>query len=287
VSVSALASDTGAAGRWSTLKSTPTLGLIALGIAGGWASVAVIGPLVAPYDPLALSSAMLSSPSSVHLFGTDELGRDVLSRIIWGARVSIPYTVLMVAISVAIGAVVGGVAGYFGGWVDDVLMRGADFVFAFPTIVLAMAIAAALGPDIRNAVIAIVAVTWPTYARVVRSLVLSAMHSDYVLTARLLGRSSARVIAVDVLPNVAGPMVVYATLGLGNAMLFLAGLSFLGLGSQPPTAEWGSMISDATQYYDRWWLALFPGLAIVSVVLALNVLGDRLRDVLDPRQTAN
>ena len=284
MSISALQSDTGAAKWWPTLKSRSPLGLIALGVTIGWALIAVLGPLLAPADPLAQSSAMLAGPSLHHLFGSDELGRDVLSRIIWGARVSIPYSVLMVALSVAIGAVFGGVAGYFGGWVDEVIMRVADFVFAFPTIILAMAISAALGPSLRNAVLAIVLVTWPIYARVVRSLVLSAMHSDYVLAARLLGPSSVRAMVVDVLPNIGGPMVVFATLGLGNAMLFLAGLSFLGLGSQPPTAEWGSMISDAAQYYDKWWLALFPGLAIVSVVLSLNILGDSLRDFLDPRQ---
>ena len=205
----------------------------------------------------------------------------------WGARVTIPYSVLVVVLSVAIGLVFGGVAGYFGGWLDEVIMRVVDFVFAFPSIILAMAIAAALGPNLRNAVIAIVVVSWPTYARVVRSLVISAMHSDFVMAARLLGPSSIRAMWVDVLPNVLGPMVVYATLGLGDAMLTLAGLSFLGLGSQPPTAEWGSMISEAEQYYDHWWLALFPGLAIVSVVFALNILGDRLRDLLDPRLVTN
>jgi peptide/nickel transport system permease protein len=283
MSLSALSSGKTTA-QWSSLKSTPMLSWIAGGIVVGWGLLALIGPLVAPYDPLALGPATLSSPSSHHLLGTDVLGRDIFSRIIWGARVSIPYTILVVALSVTIGAILGGLAGYFGGWVDELVMRGADFVFAFPTIVLALAIGAALGPDIRNAVIAIVAVTWPIYARVVRSLVLPAMHSDYVLAARLLGRSSGRVMLFDVLPNVAGPILVFATLGLGNAMLFLAGLSFLGLGSQPPTAEWGSMVSDATQYYNRWWLGLFPGLAIVSVVLAINILGDRLRDILDPRQ---
>jgi peptide/nickel transport system permease protein len=258
--------------------------MIALGLAVGWALIAVVGPLIAPYNPLALSPLILASPSVHHLFGTDELGRDVLSRVIWGARVSIPYSVLLVALSVAIGTVLGGVAGYFGGLVDELIMRVVDFTFAFPTIILAMAISAVLGPSLKNAVLAIVLVTWPTYARVVRSLVVSAMHSQYVLTSRLLGSSSVRAMVVDVLPNVGGPLVVFATLGLGNAMLALAGLSFLGLGSQPPTAEWGSMISDAAQYYNNWWLALFPGLAIVSVVLSLNILGGQLRDLLDPRR---
>ena len=268
---------------WRSLKATPALALVALGIVVAWALVALFTPLIAPYDPLGQGTATLIAPGLHHLFGTDELGRDIFSRVIWGSRVTIPYSVLVVVLSVAIGMVVGGVAGYFGGWLDGVLMRVVDFVFAFPSIILAMVIAAALGPSLRNAVIAIVVVSWPTYARVVRSLVLSAMHSDFVMAARLLGPSSIRAMAVDVLPNVLGPMVVYATLGLGDAMLTLASLSFLGLGSQPPTAEWGSMISDAEQYYDKWWLALFPGLAIVSVVFAMNILGDRLRDLLDPR----
>jgi peptide/nickel transport system permease protein len=272
-----------ARGPLSALRSTGLLGLGALAVTVAWAGVAVVGPLLAPYEPLVQSSFILSVPTHLHLFGTDELGRDVLSRVIWGARVSIPYSVLMVALSVVLGALVGGVAGYFGGWIDEVLMRVADFVFAFPTIILAMAIAAALGPSLRDAVIAIVVVSWPTYARVVRSLVLSAVHADYVLASRLLGGSSVHSMAVDVLPNVVGPLFVYATLGLGDAMLVLAGLSFLGLGAQPPIAEWGSMISDATQYFTSWWLAVFPGIAIVTVVFSLNILGDRLRDILDPR----
>jgi peptide/nickel transport system permease protein len=283
VSALALTSDVYEAGWLTTLRSTGVLGLVAMGIALGWGIVALVSPLFAPYDPLALSAATLASPSPAHLFGTDELGRDVLSRVIWGARVSLPYAALTVGVSVAFGALIGGIAGYFGGWLDEILMRVADFVFAFPTIILAMAIAAVLGPSLRNAIIAIVAVSWPSYARVIRSLVLSAMHSDFVLAARLLGPSSVRAMAVDVLPNTLGPMLVYATLGLGNALLALAGLSFLGLGAQPPIAEWGLMISDATQYYDHWWLVLFPGLAIVSVVLSLNLVGDQLRDLLDPR----
>ena len=268
---------------WKALKATPVVALVATGIVIAWILVALLTPLIAPYDPLAQGASTLTNPAPGHLFGTDELGRDVFSRVIWGARVTIPYSIMVVVLSVSIGMVFGGVAGYFGRWVDGLIMRVVDFVFAFPSIILAMAIAAALGPSLRNAVIAIVVVSWPTYARVVRSLVISAMHSDFVTAARLLGPSSIRAMAVDVLPNVLGPMVVYATLGLGDAMLTLAGLSFLGLGSQPPTAEWGSMISEAEQYYDHWWLALFPGLAIVSVVFALNILGDRLRDLLDPR----
>ena len=271
---------------WHRLAAMPLLTKVALGVGIAWIAVLILAPLIAPYNPLALGPSPLTAPSGHHLLGTDELGRDVLSRVMWGARVSIPYSMLMVAASVTVGAVLGCVAGYCGGWVDEVIMRLADFVFAFPTIILAMAIAAALGPSLRNAVIAIVVVTWPTYARVVRSLVLPAMHADFILSARLLGASSFRAMAVDVVPNIIGPVLVIGTLGLGSAMLFLAGLSFLGLGSQPPTPEWGSMISDATQYYEFWWLPLFPGIAIASTVLAVNILGEYLRNFWDPRQVA-
>jgi len=268
------------------LKSTPAVGLFGISLAVAWVLVTVLAPLIAPHDPLGQTTATLSPPGSSHMFGTDELGRDIFSRVIWGARVSIPYPLLMVGVSVVLGGVLGIVAGYFGGWVDELIMRSADFVFAFPTIILAMTIAAVLGPSLRNSVIAIVAVTWPNYTRLVRSLVVSAMNADYVLSSRLLGTSSIRAMTIDVLPNVVAPVLVYATVGLGNAILVLSGLSFLGLGAQPPTAEWGSMVSEATRYYDRWWLALFPGLAILSVVFSLNMIGDLLRDLLDPRHVS-
>jgi peptide/nickel transport system permease protein len=284
MSASALTVRTSATtGWWSALKSTPPMAMAAMVVAIGWGLVAVFGPIIASYGPLDQTSAILAAPGSAHLFGTDEVGRDVFSRVVWGSRLSIPYPILTVALSSPIGGMLGVIAGYFGGWVDEVIMRAADLFFAFPQIVLAMAIAAVLGPSLRNSVIAIVAVTWPNYTRVVRSLVVSAMRSDFVLASRLLGPSSARAMFVDVLPNIASPVLVFSTIGIGQAMLTLAGLSFLGLGSQPPTAEWGLMISDATQYYNSWWLALFPGLAIVSVVFAVNLLGDRLRDLLDPR----
>jgi peptide/nickel transport system permease protein len=278
----------GSARRWPTLQSTPVLTLVAIAAVLFWTIIAVFAPVIAPHDPVALGTVPLSPPGPEHWFGTDELGRDTLSRLMWGARVTIPYSVITIAISVAIGVIFGGVAGYFGGWIDEVIMRVTDFVFAFPTIVLAMALTAALGPGLKNAVLAIALVNWPSYARVVRSLVISTVHSDFVLSARLLGTSSVGAMVVDVLPNVAGPMVVFTTLGLGSAMLFLTGLSFLGLGSQPPAAEWGSMISDAFQYATTgWWLALFPGLAIVSAVLAINILGESLRDRWDPRATSS
>ena len=245
--------------------------------------IAIFAPLIAPDGPLAQSFPASTGPSLHHLFGTDELGRDVLSRVVYGTRVSIPIALGLVALAATIGGTVGAIAGYFRGIADGVLMRAADLVFAFPPIILAMVVAAVLGRGLVNAALAIVVVAWPSYARVVRGLVLSVGDSEYVQSARLLGASSARTLARDVLPNVIGPVFVIATLDLANAILLLAGLSFLGLGAQPPKAEWGSMVAEGTQYFQWWWIGTFPGLAIFTVVLAFNFLGDSLRDVFDPR----
>jgi len=261
------------------------LAIAGMVLAGAWILIAIFAPLVAPFDPLAQTANLFSEPSSAHLFGTDELGRDVFSRVLWGARLSLPPAFFLVAAAVAIGGILGGIAGYFGSWVDEVVMRATDLVFAFPTIILAMAVTAAIGPSLRNAVLAIVIVFWPSYARVVRGLVISLKESDYVNASRLLGASSRRALLVDVLPNVAGPVLVLATIDLGNAVLLLAALSFLGLGAQPGPPEWGSMVNTGTQYFERWWMGTFPGFAILSVVLAFNFLGDSLRDALDPRSS--
>jgi ABC-type dipeptide/oligopeptide/nickel transport system permease subunit len=248
-----------------------------------WIVVAVFAPLIAPHDPLAQNFVPAKGPSLHHLFGTDELGRDVLSRVIYGARVSLPIAILLVALAAAIGGLIGAVAGYFRGLVDGALMRAVDLVFAFPPIILAMVVAAVLGRGLRNAALAIVVVAWPSYARVVRGLVLSVGDSEFVQSARLLGAPARRALVRDVLPNVAGPVLVLATLDLANAILLLSGLSFLGLGAQPPKAEWGSMVATGTQYFQWWWMGTFPGLAIFTVVLAFNFLGDSLRDLFDPR----
>ena len=264
---------------------TQPLAIAGLALGGAWILLAIFVPLVAPYDPLAQSAQLFLGPSPSHLFGTDELGRDVFSRVLWASRLSLPLAFFLVAMAVAIGGVLGGLAGYFGGWVDELVMRATDLVFAFPTIILAMAVTAALGPSLRNAVLAVLVVFWPAYARVVRGLVLSLGEADYVSASRLLGASSRRALLVDVLPNIAGPVLVLATLDLGNAVLLLAGLSFLGLGAQPPAPEWGSMVNTGTQYFQRWWMGTFPGFAILSVVLAFNFLGDSLRDALDPRSS--
>jgi peptide/nickel transport system permease protein len=254
-------------------------------IAFAWVVVAIFAPLIAPYDPLAQNFALSQAPSGVHLFGTDELGRDVLSRVIFGSRVSVPIALLLVTLAALIGGLIGGVAGYFRGIVDGFSMRMVDLVFAFPPIILAMVVAAVLGRGLQNAALAIVVVAWPSYARVVRGLVLSVGDSEYVESARLLGSSARRTLFRDVLPNVAGPVLVLATLDLANAILLLSGLSFLGLGAQPPQAEWGSMVADGAQYFQWWWIGTFPGLAIFTAVLAFNFLGDSLRDLFDP-QTA-
>ena len=254
-------------------------------IALGWLVVAIFAPLIAPYDPLAQTFPASQGPTGAHLFGTDELGRDVLSRVIFGSRVSVPIALLLVGLAALIGGLVGGVAGYFRGIVDGASMRIVDLVFAFPPIILAMVVAAVLGRGLRNAALAIVIVAWPSYARVVRGLVLSVGDLEYVQSARLLGSSARRALFSDVLPNVAGPVLVLATLDLANAILLLSGLSFLGLGAQPPQPEWGSMVADGAQYLQWWWIGTFPGLAIFTAVLAFNFLGDSLRDLFDP-QTA-
>lgn len=247
-----------------------------------WVLAAILAPVIAPEQPDAVTSALFAAPSSAHLFGTDQLGRDVLSRVLYGARISVPVSALLVLISMAIGSTLGSIAGYFGGFIDGLIMRLVDLVFAFPAIILALVVTAVLGPSLQNAVFALVLVSWPTYARVVRGLVLTAGNAEYVQTSRLLGASARQTLVRDVLPNVIGPVVVLATLDFGNAILLLAGLSFLGLGAQPPTAEWGAMVSAGTQYFQYWWMSTFPGLAIFTCVLALNFLGDSLRDALDP-----
>jgi ABC-type dipeptide/oligopeptide/nickel transport system permease subunit len=259
------------------------LALTGLVIAALWVVIAIFAPLIAPYDSLAQNFTPAQSPSWSHLFGTDELGRDVFSRVIDGSRVSLPIALVLVGLAAAIGSTVGAVAGYFRGVADGGLMRLTDLVFAFPPIILAMVVAAVLGKGLFNAALAIVVVAWPSYARVTRGLVLSVGDAEYVQSARLLGASARKTLFRDVLPNVAGPIFVLATLDLANAILLLSGLSFLGLGAQPPKAEWGSMVAEGTQYFQWWWIGTFPGLAIFSVVLAFNFLGDSLRDLFDPR----
>lgn len=276
-----------AAGNARTRRTTSVwrqpLGLVGFAVLALWLVVAVFAPVLEPYDPLAQTFGQFQPPSGAHWFGTDQLGRDVFSRVLAGARLSIPLAVLLVCLSLVVGTTVGSIAGYFGGAIETGIMRVTDLFFAFPAIILAMALVAALGPDLHNAVLAIVVVSWPSYARVSRSLVMSARGTDYVFAARLLGVSARRALVREIGPNVAGPILVLGALDLGTAVLLLSGLSFLGLGTRPPTPEWGSMVAEGAANFDKWWIGMFPGLAILTVVLAFNFLGDTLRDALDPK----
>jgi peptide/nickel transport system permease protein len=261
------------------------LALGALAVAALWVVVALAAPLLAPYGPLAQDIGdRLSPPTSAHWLGTDPLGRDILSRIVYGARLSIPVGVAAVGLAVLLGTLIGSLAGAGGGIVDEVIMRGTDLMLAFPTVIMAMIISAALGAGIQNAVIAIMVAWWPSYARFARGLVLAVREREYVEAARAAGASSVRVFLRHILVSIVSPIVILSTLDIGHAILTFASLSFLGLGPPPQIPEWGSMIAAGRDYLDQaWWIGTFPGLAILTLVLALNVVGDSLRDALDPR----
>ncbi|MGI5132227.1 ABC transporter permease [Pseudonocardia sp. CA-107938] len=269
-------------------KGVPQAWRTPLGVTGAavallWILVAVLGPVLWPYGPLAQDFPRLEAPSAAHWFGTDELGRDVFTRVLAGAQVTVPLALLLVGLSVLIGGVLGLAAGFFGRWVDETVMRVTDLVMAFPTVILAMVVAASLGASLINAVLAALVVSWPAYARVTRGLVVGTRGADFVLADRLLGFSALRSLRTDIVPMVVGPVLILASLDIGTATLLLSGLSFLGLGAKPPTPEWGSMVATAVQNFDAWWMGVFPGLAILTVVMAFNFLGDALRDALDPR----
>ncbi len=247
--------------------------------------VALFAPILAPYDPIKQDlSNILQPPSEKHPFGTDTLGRDILSRIIYGARISLIVGVLVVTISSIIGIIAGLVSGFFGGYIDLIVMRITDLFLSFPALILAMAIAGALGPSLTNTMIAISLVWWPPYARLIRGQVLTVKHKEFVEAATALGQSNLRIMFTHVLPNSLTPAIIQATMDLGAVILTAAGLSFIGFGAQPPTPEWGSMISLGRNYFlKQWWLATFPGLAILITVVGFNLLGDGIRDLLDPR----
>jgi peptide/nickel transport system permease protein len=258
--------------------------LVGLIIILAFVVIAIAAPLLAPHDPNAISRDRRAAPSASHLFGTDELGRDVLSRVIYGARVSMRVGLIAVGLALVVGALLGLIAAYSGGWLDGLIMRIMDVMLAFPGILLAIAIIAVLGPSLSNVMIAIGIEAIPIYTRTARASTLSVKEYEYVIGARALGCSSPRIVLRHILPNIVAPLIVLATVGVAGSILTAAGLSYLGLGAQPPTSEWGAMLSSSRSYLrDSWWMATFPGLAIVFVVLSLNLFGDGLRDILDPR----
>ena len=251
----------------------------------GFILTAALAPYIAPYNPFKINlTGAFQPPSKEHLFGTDELGRDILSRILWGCRISLRVGVTVVAISLCIGTVLGGIAGYVGGIADEIIMRFTDLVLAFPSIVLALALAAALGPGLNNAMFAISVTWWPWYARLVRGQVLSIREAGFVEAARCVGASDIRILFRHILPNSFGPVIVNASMDFGWAILMAAALGFLGIGAQPPKPEWGVMINAGRIYFmDKPWISTFPGLAILIVVLASNLIGDGLGEILNPR----
>lgn len=261
--------------------------LVALGVLALLAASAIFAPLVAPHDPnqaLDIVALKFRPPSARFPFGTDGLSRDVFSRVLYGGRVSLTVGFLAALGSVAIGTLYGAIAGYAGGVVDDVLMRTVDALMAMPRVLLVLTVIALWGGETPGALIGFLAVTgWFQISRLVRAEVRSANTRDFTLAARALGATGSRVLVRHILPNVLSPVIVSATLSFGGAILLEAGLSFIGVGIQPPRASWGNIMHEATSV-SLWWLSLFPGLAIVATMLAINVLGDRLRDALDPRE---
>jgi len=249
--------------------------------------IAALAPWIAPYDPLATSwTALRLAPSATYPFGTDEIGRDVLSRVIWGARASILAGLVSVSISVSLGVPIGMLAGYLGRWVDALISRITDAMLACPFLILAIALAAFLGPSLTNAMIAIGISATPVFIRLTRAQVLAAKAEDYVEAARALGNPHLRIALRHILPNIVAPLIVQATLAIAAAVIAEASLSFLGLGQQPPAPSWGSMLNTARSYVDQApWMAVWPGLSIFLLVLSFNLLGDGLRDALDPRHS--
>lgn len=257
--------------------------VVGLVIIGWWLVDLVAAGWIAPYGPTATVAARLRPPGAAHWFGTDQLGRDVLTRTLYGARESLPVSLVVIAAAVTIGCAVGAAAGYLGGWLDAVLMRIVDMMMAFPPILLAMVVSAGLGPGLWNAAIALVAALWPIYARLLRAQVLSIRHREHIEAAVSIGAGRWRILRKHVLPLSMTPVLVNATTDVGSVVLLIASLSFLGLGVPPPTPDWGSMITDGAANFYQWWMGLAPGLAIFSVVIAINILGEDLRDALDPR----
>jgi peptide/nickel transport system permease protein len=271
--------------RYVMSENLVTLGAFALFLA--FAIAALIGPAIAPYDPLASDTAIaMSPPGAAHWFGTDSLGRDILSRVIVATRLDFGIAVSAVALSFAVGSAAGCYAGYFGGWWDRIISRLADTIMAFPLFVLAMGIVAALGNTVFNIVLATAIINLPFYIRVARTEVNVRRNAGFVEAARLSGNSDLRILAVHLFPNILPPMMVQISLNMGWAILNAAGLSFIGLGVRPPTPEWGIMVAEGATYIisGEWWVALFPGAVLMLAVFCFNLLGDGLRDIIDPRR---
>lgn len=249
-----------------------------------WIIMAIIAPIVAPYDPVVQDLTLrLKAPSAAHIFGTDNFGRDIFSRVIYGGRYSLLAGCLTVVIAGCIGTIYGAIAGYVGGAVDNVMMRLSEMILSFPSLILAMIINAVMGSNLFNTMFALVIVAWPSYARVMRSVVLSVRENEYVTASEALGASRIRILLKEIIPNSITSVLIMATTDIGNQILMFSTLSFLGLGSAPPTPEWGMMVSDGVQYFNKFWVAGFPGLAIFTMAVGANFIGDGLRDLLDPK----
>lgn len=258
-----------------------TLGII---ICLFWILAAILAPVIAPYDPIVQDLAIrLQPPSGTHWFGTDNFGRDIFSRVIYGGRYSLLAGCLTVVIAGVIGTFYGAIAGYVGGIVDTVMMRVSEMILSFPSLILAMIINAVMGSNLFNTMFALVIVAWPTYARLMRSVVLSVKENEYVAASEALGASKARILVKEIIPNSISSVLIMATTDIGNQILMFSTLSFLGLGSAPPTPEWGMMVSDGVDYFNKFWVAGFPGLAIFTMAVGANFIGDGLRDLLDPK----
>lgn len=269
---------------WLTFRGNP-IAMAGLIIVGSLLIIAALAPLITGGEGIAQNLGnRLQAPSVEHWFGTDELGRDIYDRIIWGSRVTLYIVFLVSVIVMPIGLLVGTIAGYMGGWVDTVLMRITDIFLAFPRLILALAFVSALGPGLENAVIAIAVTTWSPYARLARAEALTVRNSEYILAAQMQGASTLRIVVNHVVPMCLSSIVVRLTLDMAGIILTAAGLGFLGLGAQPPLPEWGVMISTGRDFLlDQWWISTIPGIAILVVSMGFNLLGDGLRDVLDPR----
>ncbi len=249
-----------------------------------WIIMAIIAPMVAPYDPVVQDLTLrLKAPSAAHIFGTDNFGRDIFSRVIYGGRYSLLAGCLTVVIAGCIGTTYGAIAGYVGGAVDNIMMRLSEMILSFPSLILAMIINAVMGSNLFNTMFALVIVAWPSYARVMRSVVLSVRENEYVTASEALGASRFRILLKEIIPNSITSVLIMATTDIGNQILMFSTLSFLGLGSAPPTPEWGMMVSDGVQYFNKFWVAGFPGLAIFTMAVGANFIGDGLRDLLDPK----